>query len=198
MTPSVCISVHTVSNKCRRKPLPSTYQNVALVGWNHHVGSKKRGLPKHAYVQTTRSAPVSDPTWGERDVFLMSSRGCSRVSSVHAHKSRRSETRLMCVILFNFQGGVPEQILQRDGLQALPLLLQSPDPRLRAHLTLWVRFPPEGVRPSDPSRSSRTHFSIRLSHNDSRFLMFICNLVSRNYLVCGLDCSLTSVGAQCR
>ena len=35
--PSVCISVNMVSNKCGHKTLPSTYQTVALVGWNHHV-----------------------------------------------------------------------------------------------------------------------------------------------------------------
>ena len=37
VTPSICFSVHIVSNKCRHKTLPSTYQNVALVGWNYHV-----------------------------------------------------------------------------------------------------------------------------------------------------------------
>ena len=95
---------------------------------------------------------------------------------------------IMHVVFFHFQGGVPEQILWRDGLQALPLLLHLSDQRLSAHLMVdglcHCYCPRECVRQCnvDRSWSSRTHFSNWFSHNDSRFLMFICNLVSRNHL----------------
>ena len=79
-----------------------------LVGWNFHVDFptwgmtylllKRRALSQtmlvQTMVQTTRSAPESDLSFGELDVFLTSSGGCSQDSCMHAGNCRRSETRL--------------------------------------------------------------------------------------------------------
>ena len=126
-------------------------KRITLSGADHHSkmaapclvsasSAQWRSMLRLCYMMSM-SAPVSDLTWWELDVFLTSSGECSQVSRMHVLKCRRSETRLMTA-------ASPDQRAiydwaWSDNSQATPspsLLKPSPT-AVTWNLSLHSRFP---------------------------------------------------------